>query len=63
MSRRKEGCQQFKFTDFADYPGTIFRSYGAGTDYSNHFIMKDDAKSIGSNSPQLAAIEKITHSF
>ena len=26
-------------------------------------IMKDDAKSIGFNSPQLAAIEKITHSF
>ena len=40
-------------TDYADYPGTIFRTYGASTDYSNHF--KDDAKSVGFNSPPLAA--------
>ncbi len=37
-------------TDFADY-----------TDYSNH--LKGDAKSVGFNSPQLAAIEKIKHLF
>jgi hypothetical protein len=27
----------FLSTDFADYPGTISRSYGAGTDYSNYY--------------------------
>ncbi len=45
-------------TDFADYPSTIFRTYGASTDYSNHF--RDYAKSVGFNSPPLAAGQFIT---
>jgi len=33
-----------EFTDFADYPSTICRSYGSSTDCSNH--LKGDEKSV-----------------